>query len=138
MQKRLAAGVIIALFAATDTSIADTVEQHLAGAWVQSSSDCKDVFESEADAVTFRQPVNKFISAFIISGKNVQAVNGTCHIGDASPEKDGYWRIKLDCQDEITFPPLDGRVKIFSDVKMSYGNFSSDPLVDATYKRCGP
>jgi len=51
---------------------------------------------------------------------------------------EGYFRIKLECSDAIGFLPIDARIKILSDTRISYGDVSNDPLIDATYEKCSP
>lgn len=139
MRKRQAIGAVILFFVTPiDAGAANALDQGVAGAWAQSASDCKEVFETRDGGVRFRRPTNTFISAFIIRGRNVEAVNGSCHINDTSPAENGYLRMKLECQDAISFLPLDARIKILSATQMSYGDFSSDPTIDSTYQRCAP
>jgi len=139
MRNRLVIGASIFFFAAPiETGLANALEERLAGAWAQSESDCKEVFEAKAGSVTFRQPVNTFISAFIVKGQDVTGVNGSCHINSASSSENGYLRLKLECRTAISFLPMDARVKIMNATQISYGDFSSDPTIDATYQRCTP
>ena len=135
--KQLACSALLLTLAATETSLADALDQRLIGAWAPSASECKEIFETKAGALTFRRPINTFDSAFIIRNRDVQGVNGSCHIDNIS-SNNGSLRIKLDCRTAISFLPVDARVKILSETKISYGDFSSDPTIDATYERCVP
>jgi hypothetical protein len=119
------------------SSWADGFDPRLMGAWAPSASDCKEVFESKGGNLTFRQPVNTFISAFVVGEREIHGVNGSCRVGQSSAA-DGYLRIKLDCADRIGFLPIDARIKIISDHEISYRDASNDPSVDATYERCSP
>ena len=136
---RKSLGLVILLMALfpVQSAIAEQLDQRLIGAWATSASDCKDVFESKNGKVDFRQPVNTFISAFIVGEREVRGVSQSCRIEGASPMK-GYLRIKLECRNSIGFLPTDARVKIMSDAQISYGDVASDPTVDATYVRCVP
>ncbi|HXW19292.1 MAG TPA: efflux RND transporter periplasmic adaptor subunit [Roseiarcus sp.] len=116
-------------------SRAEGLDERLLGAWAPSASDCREVFDSEAGKLTFRRPVNTFISAFIVGEREIHGVNGSCRIGRVS-SMGGYFRIKLECSDAIGFLPIDARIKILSDTRISYGDVSNDPSIDAMYERC--
>ena len=139
MRNRLVIGASILFFASPiETGFANALEERLAGAWAQSESDCKEVFETRAGSVVFRRPINTFISAFIIKGQDVEGVNGSCRINDTSSSENGYLHINLECRDAISYLPINARVKILSATQLSYGDFSSDPTIDSTYQRCAP
>lgn len=139
MRKQLVIGAPILFFVVMmETGLANAFDERLEGAWAQSASDCKEVFETRAGSVIFRRPINTFISAFIVKGQDVEGVNGSCRMNDISSAANGYLRLKLECRTAISFLPLNARVKILSPTQMSYGDFSSDPTIDATYQRCAP
>jgi hypothetical protein len=123
------------LLTATLPDLAAALDQRLIGAWATSASDCKEIFEASAGKLTFRRPINKFTSAFIVDPRNVSGVNQTCSIGQVS-SKGGYLNIRLECRDAISFIPMDARVKILSDTEISWGDAASDPTIDAKYERC--
>ena len=130
---------LLVLMAATPvaSSWADGFDPRLRGAWAPSAADCKEAFESEGGNLTFRQPVNTFISAFIVGESDIRGVNGSCRVGPSSTA-DGYLRVKLDCANRIGYLPIDARIKIINDHEISYGDASNDPSIDATYERCSP
>jgi hypothetical protein len=138
MVRKAVIGLLI-LMASTPiaSSRADGFDPRLLGAWAPSASDCKDAFEPQGGSLTFRQPVNTFISAFIVQERDIRGVNGNCHIGQASTAE-GYLRLKLDCSNRIGFLPVDARIKIINDNEISYGDASNDPSIDALYERCPP
>jgi len=119
------------------SNMAGGFDPRLIGAWAPSASDCKEIFETQGENLTFRQPVNTFTSAFIVRERDIRGVNGSCRIGQSS-SADGYLRMKLDCTAGIGFLPVDARIKVISDNEISYGDASNDPSIDATYERCSP
>jgi hypothetical protein len=129
--------LVLMAFTPIASSRADGFDPRLIGAWAPSAADCKEVFEAQGGNLTFRQPVNTFISAFVIGEREIRGVNGFCRVGQSS-SADGYLRIKLDCTDRIGFLPVDARIKVISDHEISYGDASNDPSIDATYERCAP
>jgi hypothetical protein len=110
------------------------LDRRLIGAWAQSASDCKEVFETRNGRTTFRQPVNNFINAFIIGAHQISATNGLCRVGGVVA-KDGHFIASLSCNNSIGFGPVRARFKVINEDEIMYGS-TDDPLLDSAYVRC--
>jgi hypothetical protein len=135
---RAVGAVLLSILITSITSdVAEALDQRLIGAWASSASDCKELFEGRAGRLSFRRPINNFTSAFIVGVREVVAVNQTCTINGVSSTAD-YLKLKLECRDSISYIPIDARVKILSDARISWGDAASDPSIDAQFERCSP
>ncbi len=76
---RLAGGALLFLAAGVCPTFAGDFAQ-LQGAWVESGAPCKDVFVRKGNGFAFRQPVNPFRPALLISGSTIQGPASTCRI----------------------------------------------------------
>jgi hypothetical protein len=120
-----------------DCGRADELDSRLLGAWVQSSSDCKQIFETRDGRLVYRQPIDAFSTAFIIGPNEIHATTGSCRVGRVSNAKD-YISIALECDNSVGFLPLKARVTIRSSTEITYGDAANDPVLDATYEKCSP
>lgn len=110
------------------------LDHRLVGAWAQSASDCKEVFETRNGRTTFRQPVNSLITAFVIGAREIVATTGQCRIGSVVA-KNGHLVASLSCKNSIGFAPLSARFKVMNENEIMYGS-TDDPLLDSAYVRC--
>ena len=138
--KALTATACLAFFIVAthmEHGMADAMDSRLLGAWVQSVSDCKQIFESREGRLTFRQPIDAFSIAFIISPGEIRASTGSCRVGRISSGS-GYISMALECNNSVGFLPINARVKIVSSTEITYGDAANDPILDTTYEKCAP
>ena len=119
---------------APEFAIADRLDRRIIGAWAQSTSDCKQVFEMRNGKMTFRRPVNEFIPAFIIGEHEIVATNGQCRVGTVVA-KEGHIIASLSCNNSIGFGPVSARFKVISESEIMYGS-TDNPMLDSAYERC--
>ena len=129
-----AALLIFSALLSSHDAYAGQLDRRLIGAWAQSASDCKRVFEVRNGRVAFRQPVNEFIPAFIIDPQHIVAANGECRVGKVAVKGDEI-TASLDCNNKIGFAPVSARFKVLDENEILYGS-TDNPLLDSNYERC--
>jgi hypothetical protein len=102
--------LVVLLFALNASAQAENLDSRLLGAWVPSTAECNQIFQSQAGERSFRQPVDAFTTAFVIGRREIRATTGSCQIGDASSAK-GYMLISLSCNNSVGYIPLKARIK---------------------------
>jgi hypothetical protein len=120
-----------------ERGLADAIDSRLLGAWAQSASDCKQIFELRGGILTYRQPIDTFAVAFIIGPGEIRASTGSCRVGRVSSAK-GYISMALECNNSVGFLPMKARIKMLSKTEMTYGDDANDPVLDTTYEKCAP
>src|SRR3974390_3494306 len=91
----------VALIAATACS-ADALDARLVGAWTTSKADCARLFQRRDGALVYRQPVDKFAQAAIISAQQIRLPSSTCQVQSVSHQS-GVVKISADCNDSISY-----------------------------------
>ena len=71
------------------------------GAWVEQSQKCGDVFAFKGGRPVFKQPVNLFAPAMIITGKQLKAPQAVCRLKSASPQADRV-NVVLRCANSVS------------------------------------
>ena len=56
---------VLAVVACNSSSLADSLDARLLGAWTTSQADCSKLFVRKGGALSYRQPVDKFAQAEI-------------------------------------------------------------------------
>src|SRR4051794_27016155 len=73
----------------------------VAGAWVDQNLTCADVFATKKGKQTFKQPVDLFAPAFIISGKRLTTPQASCKLLNVRMEGDRHLA-KLSCANSVS------------------------------------
>jgi hypothetical protein len=113
----------------------DAVDRRLIGAW-KASSDCEKIFERRAGRMQFRQPIDQFISAFVIDPNTVISSGAQCSIEKWSASGD-VTTMALNCNNSIGYSKQDVRLQILSDTELIYG-FPGNPSLDRHFEKCLP
>lgn len=109
------------------------MDQRMIGAWSQSASDCAATFERRGGQIRFRQPVDEFKSAFIITPKGVETTTGRCSIARTS--SDGKrTTFTMNCRNPVGY--YDRTVKMsVQDKTLTYG-FPGNEALDVKFEKC--
>ena len=83
-----AAALCLCIGVTLGSSGAGAVDAALTGAWVQSGTECEEVFARTGKGATFKKPVSAFAPAFIISGNRIRTPMASCQIKGAKPSGD--------------------------------------------------
>jgi hypothetical protein len=92
------------------------------GAWVEQSQKCQDVIAFKGGKPVFKQPVNIFAPAMIITGKRLKTPQASCSLKSAKPDGDRT-TVVLQCANSISTADVtlslaklpDGRLARFYD-----------------------
>jgi hypothetical protein len=71
------------------------------GAWVEQSQKCEDVIAFKGGKPVFKQPVNMFAPALIITGKRLKTPQASCGLKSAKPDGDRV-TVLLSCANSIS------------------------------------
>jgi hypothetical protein len=123
----------VALIAATVCS-ADSLDAHLVGAWTTSKADCARLFQRQGGAVAYRQPVDKFAQAAIISAQQIRLPSNSCRVQSVSHQS-SVIKITADCNDSISYTTQTVQIKMGSGGEIVYSP-TGDPALDTTLVRC--
>jgi hypothetical protein len=123
----------VALAAACSNS-ALAFDQRIVGAWSQSQTDCKATFVRSGKGFGFRQPVDRFRSAFIITPQNLDATSGLCKILK-TVDKPGALHITLGCTSAVSYVVRDVSIKVVGESEIKYG-FPDNKDLDVSFYRC--
>jgi hypothetical protein len=135
----LAAIISLAILIPTayvECAMADVIDNRLLGAWAQSTSDCKQIFEHRGGKLTYRQPIDTFAVAFIIGPSEILASTGSCRVVGRVSSAKGHISMALECNNSVGFLPMNARVKMLSSTEMTYGDAANDAILDTTYEKC--
>jgi hypothetical protein len=87
------------LLAAVPAAAQDTPS--IQGAWVEQSQKCQDVIAFKGGKPVFKQPVNIFAPAMIITGKRLTTPQASCGLKSAKPDGDRV-TVLLQCANSIS------------------------------------
>ena len=130
-------GLAIGALALLASSAAGAVEMdaRLNGAWATSQADCKKLFDHRGGGLVFRQPVDQFAQAAIISPGAVVLPNQTCRVIGVS-RKGGLTTLDFDCKDTISYTSQSVEVEVKSASELIYRP-NGDKTLDTTLIKCG-
>ncbi len=134
MNRRLAIGALMLLWCAP--AGAAELDGRLSGAWATVQADCKKLFVRSGRGLAFRQPVDQFAQAAIITPGEVVLPNQTCRVTKASHDK-GLTTLDFDCKDSISYTSQTVELEIKSGAEMIYRP-NGDKTLDTTLIKCGP
>ena len=129
----LAIGALI--LAMCGSAAAAGVDSRMTGAWATTQADCKKLFERRGGALAFRQPVDQFAQAAIITPSVVTLPNQICRVTRTSG-KGGVTTVDFDCRDSISYTSQSVELEIKSGTELVYRP-NGDKTLDTTLIKCG-
>jgi hypothetical protein len=125
---------LVALIAGGEACRADALDSRLTGAWAASAADCAKLFDRRGGAPAFRQPVDKFAQAAIISPQQIVSPSSTCRVQKVS-HQGGAIEVTANCNDSIGYSTETAEIKFGSDGGITYSP-TGDPALDTTLIKC--
>ena len=125
---------VLAIVACESSSLADSLDARLLGAWTTSQADCSKLFVRRGGALFFRQPIDKFAQAEIIEPQQIRAPAGSCRVQRVS-HANGVVRLTTQCSDSISYTEQTAEIKFMSGGEISYSP-TSDPSLNTTLIKC--
>ena len=107
----------------------------LNGAWATSQADCKKLFVRGGGGFVFRQPVDQFAQAAIITPASVVLPNQICQVVSATHEG-GLTKLDFQCQDSISYTSQSVEIEVKSSTSMVYRP-NGDKTLDTALIKCG-
>ncbi len=132
VNSRLAFGALLLL--CCGPAGAAGLDARLSGAWATSQPDCQKLFVRQGGGLTFRQPVDQFAQAAIITPGTVILPNQTCQVSSASQDK-GLTRLDFTCRDTISYTSQSVEIEVKSATEMVYRP-NGDKTLDTTLVKC--
>jgi hypothetical protein len=126
---------VLGLVAGAASSLADSIDARLFGAWTTSQADCKRLFIRSGGALAYRQPVDKFAQAAIIGPQQIRLPASVCQVRTASHEK-GVVKLGVECNDSISYTSQTVQIKVTANGEIVYSP-TGDPALDTTLIKCG-
>ena len=124
----------VALMAGLAVCRADPLDSSLIGAWAASAADCARFFQPHGGAAAFRQPVDKFAQAAIITPQQFVTPSSTCRIWRVS-HGNGAIKVDADCSDSISYTTHTTLITIRSTGEIVFSP-TGDPALATTLIRC--
>ncbi len=129
----LAIGALMLLMCGS--AAAAEMDGRMTGAWATTQADCKRLFEHRGGGFAFRQPVDQFAQAAIITPGVVTLPNEICRVTRTSA-KGGVTTVDFDCKDSISYTFQSVELEIKSGSEMIYRP-NGDKTLDTALLRCG-
>jgi hypothetical protein len=124
----------VALMAGLAVCRADQLDTSLIGAWAASAADCARLFQTRGGAPAFRQPVDKFAQAAIITPQQIVTPSSTSRLRRVS-HGNGVIKVDADCNDSISYATETAQITIRSAGEIVYSS-TGDTALDTTLIRC--
>ena len=112
------------------------MDGRLTGAWATSEADCKKLFVRDGGGFVFRQPVDQFAQAAIITPGSVVLPSRTCQVVGAS-QSNGLTKLDFQCRDSISYTSESVEIEVKSSTSMIYRP-NGDKTLDSAWIKCGP
>ena len=133
MHRGLAFGALLVL--GCGAAGAAEIDSRIVGAWATSKADCQKLFVRTAGGLSYRQPVDQFAQAAIITPGSVMLPNQTCSVtGDR--RQNGLTMLEFNCRDTISYTSQSVEIEIKSASEMVYRP-NGDKTLDTTLVKCG-
>jgi len=110
------------------------IDGRLSGAWATSPADCQKLFVRSGGGFSYRQPVDQFAQAAIISGGTVVLPNQTCRVTNVTHDK-GLTNLSFECRDTISYTSQSVEIEVKSASEIVYRP-NGDKTLDTTLVRC--
>jgi len=125
---------VLAIVACESSSLADSLDARLLGAWTTSQADCLKLFVRRGGALFYRQPVDKFAQAEIIEPQQIRGPASICRVQRIS-HANGVVKLTTQCSDSISYTEQTAEIKFKPDGEISYSP-TGDPSVNTTLTKC--
>ena len=132
LNRRLALGALLVMSCLP--AGAAELDGRLSGAWATSKADCQKLFIRRGAGYSFRQPIDKFAQAAIITPGTIFVPSQTCQVTSISHDK-GLATIAMECKDDISYTSQSVEIEIRSDTEMVYRP-NGDKTLDTTFVKC--
>jgi hypothetical protein len=129
---RLAFGALLLLCCAPVG--AAQLDSRLSGAWATSQADCQKLFVRQGNGLTYRQPVDQFAQAAIITPGTVILPNQTCQVTAVSHDQ-GLTKLDFTCRDTISYTSQSVEIEVKSATEMVFRP-NGDKTLDTTLVKC--
>jgi len=120
---------------ASGQALAAEMDSRLTGAWATSPADCKKLFVRGGGGFAFRQPVDQFAQAAIITPGAIVMPNQTCQV-TGSAHENGLTKLEFQCRDTISYTTQSVEIEVKSDASMVYRP-NGDKTLDTALIKCG-
>ena len=120
---------------ASGEALAVELESRLTGSWATSPADCKKLFVRGGGGSAFRQPVDQFAQAAIITPSAIVTPNQTCRV-TGSARQNGLTKLDFECRDSISYTAQSVEIEIRSATTIVYRP-NGDKTLDTTLIKCG-
>ena len=111
------------------------LDGRLTGAWATSQADCQKLFVRGGKGLAYRQPVDEFAQAAIITPGQVVLPNQTCQVTGAK-RQNGLTTLDFSCRDSISYTSQSVEIEVKSPSEMVYRP-NGDKTLDTTMVKCG-
>ena len=125
---------VLAIVACESSSLADSLDARLLGAWTTSQADCSKLFVRRGGALFYRQPVDKFAQAEIIEPQQIRGPASICRVQRVS-HANGVVKFTTQCSDSISYTEQTAEIKFMPGGEISYSP-TGDPSVNTTLIKC--
>ena len=125
---------VLAIVACESSSLADSLDARLLGAWTTSQADCSKLFVRRGGALFYRQPVDKFAQAEIIEPQQIRGPASICRVQRIS-HANGVVKLSTQCSDSISYTDQTAEIKFMPGGEISYSP-TGDPSVNTTLIKC--
>lgn len=115
-------------------AVAQGLSPGLSGAWATSEADCQKIFTRGGGRFAFRQPVDKFAQAAIISPGTVLLPSQTCRVTH-SATTNGVTALSFDCRDSISYTSQAVDIEVKSPTQLIYRP-NGDKTLDTSLVKC--
>ena len=132
VKSRLAFGALLLI--CCGSAGAAQLDARLSGAWATSQPDCQKLFVRQGGGFTYRQPVDQFAQAAIITPGTVILPNQTCQVTSATHDN-GLTKLDFSCRDTISYTSQSVEIEIKSATEMVYRP-NGDKTLDTTLVKC--
>jgi hypothetical protein len=105
------------------------------GAWLMQGSSCDDVYTTGSKGTTFRQPIDIFAPAFIVSGQRLRTPAATCRIKSIRSASEGRHVLNLECANTVSTSGVKVLVSLSSDGSLKR-YFDEQDTTGSPYQRC--
>ena len=110
------------------------LDARLSGAWATSQADCQKLFVRQGGGLTYRQPVDQFAQAAIITPGTVILPNQTCQVTSVAHDN-GLTKLDFSCRDTISYTSQSVEIEVKSATEMVYRP-NGDKTLDTTLVKC--
>ncbi len=111
------------------------MDGRLTGAWATSQADCQKLFVRGGGGFAFRQPVDQFAQAAIITPGSVVLPNQICQVVGSTRDA-GLTKLDFQCKDSISYTSQSVEIEIKSATSMIYRP-NGDKTLDTALVKCG-